>query len=254
MSIGQKIYELRTAKNMSQGDLANELDVSRQSVSKWETDAAVPDLDKLIKLADVFEVSLDELTGRVISQSSMTKEHVEAKSTGITQQQIIGCILFVASLVGVILTIVFIEDIMIPNFTIPFSALTLICSIIFLCGKKNIAYWVTWTILSMLSFFIVLLVPVPVLSGVLVAQITTLLILAFIGKKLYKSAEIETSKQKNVLLALVWGISIVMYLVALFVIPGPTVAWCIVVYGIYIGISLLMTYTICYLRTLKNHK
>lgn len=65
MSIGKKIFELRTAKNLSQGDLAEILDVSRQSVSKWETDSAVPDLDKLMKLCDVFQVTLDELTGRV---------------------------------------------------------------------------------------------------------------------------------------------------------------------------------------------
>ncbi len=65
MGIGKKIFELRTSKNLSQGDLAEILDVSRQSVSKWETDSAVPDLDKLMKLCDVFNVSLDELTGRV---------------------------------------------------------------------------------------------------------------------------------------------------------------------------------------------
>ena len=47
MSIGNNIYKLRTAKNLSQGDLADLLDVSRQSVSKWETDAAIPDLINL---------------------------------------------------------------------------------------------------------------------------------------------------------------------------------------------------------------
>lgn len=65
MGIGNNIYKLRTAEKMSQGDLADRLNVSRQSVSKWETDAAVPDLDKLMKLCDVFGVSLDEITGRV---------------------------------------------------------------------------------------------------------------------------------------------------------------------------------------------
>ena len=60
MSIGNNIYKLRTSKNLSQGELADQLDVSRQSVSKWETDAAVPDLDKLMKLCDLFNVSLDE--------------------------------------------------------------------------------------------------------------------------------------------------------------------------------------------------
>ena len=64
MSIGTKIYELRTAKNLSQGDLADILDVSRQSVSKWETDASTPDLDKLIKMCDLFDITLDELTCR----------------------------------------------------------------------------------------------------------------------------------------------------------------------------------------------
>ena len=64
MNIGNNIYKLRTAKNLSQGELAELLDVSRQSVSKWETDAAIPDLEKLMKLCDIFQVSLDEITYR----------------------------------------------------------------------------------------------------------------------------------------------------------------------------------------------
>ena len=64
MSLGNKIYSLRTEKNMSQEDFAEILEVSRQSVSKWETDASVPELDKLIKICNIFNISLDELTGR----------------------------------------------------------------------------------------------------------------------------------------------------------------------------------------------
>lgn len=65
MNLGESIYRLRTAKNMSQGDLADALDVSRQSVSKWENNMAVPDLDKLVKLSELFGITLDELvTGR----------------------------------------------------------------------------------------------------------------------------------------------------------------------------------------------
>ena len=64
MNLGEKICSLRNAKNMSQGDLAEELGVSRQSVSKWETNASVPELDKLVQLADLFGVTLDELAGR----------------------------------------------------------------------------------------------------------------------------------------------------------------------------------------------
>ena len=80
MSLGNKIYELRTAKNMSQIELAEQLEVSRQAVSKWETDAATPDLDKLIKLCNLFEVSLDQITEReALSQSTIEKTNRNLK-------------------------------------------------------------------------------------------------------------------------------------------------------------------------------
>ena len=61
MRLGETIYRLRTEKGMSQGELAEALSVSRQSVSKWETDGATPDLEKLIKLSELFGISLDTL-------------------------------------------------------------------------------------------------------------------------------------------------------------------------------------------------
>ena len=61
MTLGENIVRLRTQKNWSQGDLADALDISRQSVSKWETDASIPELDKLLKLSELFDVTLDEL-------------------------------------------------------------------------------------------------------------------------------------------------------------------------------------------------
>ena len=65
MSLGERICKLRTEKEMSQGDLADALEVSRQSISKWETNGSVPELDKLVKLSEIFGISLDELiTGK----------------------------------------------------------------------------------------------------------------------------------------------------------------------------------------------
>lgn len=61
MKLGNNIYLLRTRKGLSQGDLAEALNVSRQSISKWETGSATPDLDKLLALCDLFGVTLDEL-------------------------------------------------------------------------------------------------------------------------------------------------------------------------------------------------
>lgn len=61
MTIGQKITLLRTAADISQEQLSENLGVSRQSISKWETDQALPQIDKVIQLAELFNVSTDEL-------------------------------------------------------------------------------------------------------------------------------------------------------------------------------------------------
>ncbi len=61
MSIGQRISTLRKAAHLSQGDLAQQLDVSRQAVSKWENDLSVPDTEKLIELAELFHTEVQYL-------------------------------------------------------------------------------------------------------------------------------------------------------------------------------------------------
>ncbi|MGM9603599.1 MAG: helix-turn-helix domain-containing protein [Faecousia sp.] len=66
LSIGERIISLRKAENLSQGQLASLLDVSRQAVSKWENDQSTPDTLKLIQLADVLKTDVEYLaTGRV---------------------------------------------------------------------------------------------------------------------------------------------------------------------------------------------
>lgn len=65
MSIGERIIELRKEQNISQGQLAQAMDVSRQAVSKWENDLASPDTLKLIKLAEYLDTDIEYLaTGR----------------------------------------------------------------------------------------------------------------------------------------------------------------------------------------------
>ena len=66
MSIGERITQLRKERNMSQGDLAKVMDVTRQAVSKWENDLTSPDTIKLIQLADVLDTQVEYLaTGRI---------------------------------------------------------------------------------------------------------------------------------------------------------------------------------------------
>ena len=69
MSLGENIYKLRTERKLSQEDFAAAMEVSRQSVSKWENDMAVPELEKLIKMTNLFEVSLDELVDNTPPQA-----------------------------------------------------------------------------------------------------------------------------------------------------------------------------------------
>lgn len=116
MQLGDRIYKLRTEKEMSQGDLANALDVSRQSISKWETNASVPELDKLVKLSVVFDISLDALiTGKekenppkepftVTEQAEPRIIYVEKPvRPNITAAQILGIILLSCSLLCFVL-------------------------------------------------------------------------------------------------------------------------------------------------------
>ena len=68
MNLGENIYHLRTGRNLSQGDLADALDVSRQSVSKWENNSATPELEKLIKIngKTATVVGVEELYGATV--------------------------------------------------------------------------------------------------------------------------------------------------------------------------------------------
>lgn len=74
MSFGQRIRELRRKNNMTQEELAELLSISSQAVSRWETDAAMPDISFLIPLANLFGITTDELLGR----ESGKKAEIEA--------------------------------------------------------------------------------------------------------------------------------------------------------------------------------
>ena len=110
MSLAENIYRFRTEQNMSQLDLADALEVSRQSVSKWETGTAVPELDKLIKMSKLFGVTLDELVSGEVSapkEEPVREEIPEPKVIYIEKtvfptvkrQHIIGCVFFFCALV-----------------------------------------------------------------------------------------------------------------------------------------------------------
>ena len=79
MNLCENIYRLRSERAMTQDELAELLDVSRQSVSKWETGTSIPELDKLMKMCDIFGVSLDVLTGRAESARPLAAAHARSE-------------------------------------------------------------------------------------------------------------------------------------------------------------------------------
>lgn len=149
MNLGENIYKYRTQKRMSQGDLANALDVSRQSVSKWENNSAVPELGKLILMAELFGVSLDALVGREAPNAPAPS--LADQKTVLPLRQILGIILFVFTL------LLFLAMFLIPHVDTD-TWLALICACIllttaFLAYHSTIACWICIG-LNLLSFFL----------------------------------------------------------------------------------------------------
>lgn len=64
-TFGQRLAALRKEKGLTQNDIAYKVGITAQAVSKWENDQASPDIDILIKLSEIFDISLDELLGKV---------------------------------------------------------------------------------------------------------------------------------------------------------------------------------------------
>ncbi len=157
MTLGQRIFELRNKQKMSQGDLAEKLNVSRQSISKWETDASVPELDKLIMLSDLFSITIDELVRDELPEKSAyeEKENTEKRSSEtvvinkqMSTQKIIGFILLGAGIICLPLLYLIGPGALI--FSAAFMFFSLICFLI----KKHAGLIIAWILtIAALIFF-----------------------------------------------------------------------------------------------------
>lgn len=149
MSLGENIYRLRTEKNMSQGDLGAALDVSRQSISKWETDGAVPELDKLMKLAELFGVTLDELvTGKAPDRPEPQKIIVERQ--GMPGRMVAGVVLLcMAFLVLLAFTAVHVFELGVL-FGMPF----VVCGMICLLVERHPGLWCAWALFLLVDGYL----------------------------------------------------------------------------------------------------
>lgn len=145
MTLGEKIYRYRTEKNLSQGDLSDLLDVSRQSVSKWENDMATPDLDKIIRLSEVFGISIDELVkgDSVIlpkPEEQQTAAVIIKKESGFPPRKIAGTVLL--SLSAIITVVLLAAGGGISGLIL--SSPLILCGLVCFIFKKNVGLWCAW--------------------------------------------------------------------------------------------------------------
>jgi len=108
MSIGEKIQQFRKAGGLSQEQLADSLNVSRQAVSKWETDQSSPDIENILAISKFFSITTDELLGNGNTNSPPDSTHLlaETKKRIFSDVRRIGRLLF-GSIDGKILLIIF---------------------------------------------------------------------------------------------------------------------------------------------------
>ena len=96
MTLGEKIYRLRIERGLSQEAFGEMLNVSRQSVSKWETDQSVPELDKIVAISEIFGVTTDyllkeseERMTNIVNESNILETYTDFEKSGSAQQVIV---------------------------------------------------------------------------------------------------------------------------------------------------------------------
>ena len=97
MNFNEKLYELRKKEGLSQEELAEKVNVSRQTISKWEMSQSSPEMEKLINLSKIFDISLDELVGNdgINEKENKPQEDVKPKKKHIFLKVIIIiCIIY----------------------------------------------------------------------------------------------------------------------------------------------------------------
>lgn len=154
MTLGTHIATLRVAQGFSQAELAELLEVSRQSVSKWETDTSVPELDKLLRISQVFGVTLDEL---VKGDGPVSAELVESVSapepaSNPPRQPLRVMVGSVLMLFGGLLALIFSLRgdalMVILSMALPFLS----CGVVCLLVKERVPLWCGWCLFFSLYF------------------------------------------------------------------------------------------------------
>ncbi|HAN21510.1 MAG TPA: hypothetical protein DCP51_07555 [Clostridiales bacterium] len=119
MTFGEKLQNLRKSKGLSQEQLAEQISVSRQAISKWEIGESNPDIENIIQISNTFNVSIDYLLkdeSLIVNEVTVTKIHQEKQLDKKSHSFIIGLVFLSMSFIG--LMIFWILSIVEPSFNI----------------------------------------------------------------------------------------------------------------------------------------
>lgn len=103
MKFNEKLIKIRKEKGLSQEALGEKLDVARQTISKWELGETTPEMDKLVKLSELFEISLDELI-KDDSEISVA-EDTNNNLNNTNSQKLAGIVIIILKVIGVLIVI-----------------------------------------------------------------------------------------------------------------------------------------------------
>ena len=217
MSLGSNISRLRAEHHLSQGDLAEALEVSRQSVSQWETDSSVPDLDRLVKLSLVFDVTLDELVMGAEPQLKVETPPVMV-SPSMPGRKIAGIILFCMAFLAFLIPTVLGGILTGLLLAVPF----LVCGIICFLARKRPGLWCAWALYLIADIFFhyatglnwtyifatfsweqMGLTSVYVVTAWIQVLVTLALLIATVRS--FRKSPFPLTRRNSVILALVWA-------------------------------------------------
>lgn len=159
MTLGESITRLRTQKGWSQGDLADALDVSRQSISKWETDTSVPELEKLLRLSELFGVTLDALVrGEQAETQTENAAHAAPPQSAPTSPA--PAVSHTRTVAGVILlcfgAAVFLLFLLLGGGLagLFYAAPFLLCALVCFTAKRHVGLWCGWAVFISLDLYL----------------------------------------------------------------------------------------------------
>jgi len=153
MLLGPRIYQLRTARNLSQEELADLLEVSRQSVSKWENNNAIPDLDKLLRLSEIFGVTLDELVKGEVSPpppEQAPAPAAESPKKPAPPARTVGIVLFCMGGFFLLMTVFFNVLLLGLLVAIPLA----VCGIICMTARRHPGLWCAWVLVVLVDLYL----------------------------------------------------------------------------------------------------